>query len=149
MARGFEFAEGLGKEHTPILPERATAKSAGYDFFASRSYAIPPNEIALIPTGIKAYMEEDEALMLYNRSSNPLKNGLTLANGVGVVDADYYNNPQNDGHIMFMFRNDTEEYIVIDRGQKIGQGVFTKFLLIDNETAPKEQRCGGLGSTGK
>ena len=102
----------------------------------------------LIPTGIKAYMADDEVLYLYNRSSNPKKKGLILANSVGVIDKDYYNNPDNDGHIMFAFYNMKEEDIIIKKGEAIGQGVFMKYLVTDDDKATGI-RTGGFGSTDK
>ena len=100
----------------------------------------------LIPTGVKAYMEDDEVLYLYNRSSNPKKKGLVLANSVGVIDKDYYGNPDNDGHIMFAFYNIKEEDITIHKGEAIGQGVFSKYLISDDDSAEGD-RTGGFGST--
>ena len=102
----------------------------------------------LIPTGIKAYMEDDEVLYLYNRSSNPKKKGLILANSVGVIDKDYYGNPENDGHIMFAFFNLKDEDITIKKGDAIGQGVFSKYLVTDDDVAGGD-RTGGFGSTDK
>ena len=88
----------------------------------------------LVKTGIKAYMQDDEFLALYNRSSNPKKKGLILANSVGIIDKDYYGNPDNDGHIMFAFYNIKEEDVVIKKGEAIGQGIFQKFFAIDNDS---------------
>ena len=102
----------------------------------------------LIPTGVKAYMEDDEVLYLYNRSSNPKKKGLILANSVGVIDKDYYGNPDNDGHIMFAFFNIKDEDITIKKGEAIGQGVFSKYLVTDDDVAGGD-RTGGFGSTDK
>ena len=104
----------------------------------------------LVHTGIKACMEDDEVLELYNRSSNPKKLGLILANSVGVVDADYYNNPDNDGEIMFAFYNFKPWSVTIKAGDKIGQGVFKKFLRPTiNCIVNDEERTGGFGSTDK
>ena len=91
---------------------------------------------------------DDEVLYLYNRSSNPKKKGLILANSVGVVDKDYYGNPDNDGHIMFAFFNIKDEDITIKKGEAIGQGVFSKYLVTDGDVALGE-RTGGFGSTDK
>lgn len=161
--RGFEVVKGYKGVR---LPERSTKNSAGYDFFAVEDTKIPSiwkavvQELifkegsdslfkpTLVPTGVKAYMQDDEALFLYNRSSNPLKRFLLLGNGVGVIDSDYYNNPDNDGHIMFQFINFGFKDITIKKGDKIGQGVFKKFLKADNDKAGGE-RTGGFGSTGK
>ena len=102
----------------------------------------------LVHTGIKAYMGEDEVLELYNRSSNPLKRGLVLANGVGVVDSDYVDNPDNDGEIMFAFYNFLPWSVTIDVGERIGQGVFKKFLKPTfNVFRKNTKRVGGFGST--
>lgn len=104
----------------------------------------------LIHTGVKASMEEDEVLYLYNRSSNPKKMGLILANGVGVVDSDYFNNPDNDGEIMFAFYNILPWDVKITAGTRIGQGVFAKYLRPTVGLKVKDaDRQGGLGSTGK
>ena len=103
-----------------------------------------------VHTGIKANMEEDEVLELYNRSSNPKKMGLVLANGVGVVDADYYNNPDNDGEIMFAFYNVLPWAVTLKVGDRIGQGVFKKYLRPTEGLRVKDvERTGGFGSTDK
>ncbi len=102
----------------------------------------------LVKTGVKAYMPEDEALFLYNRSSNPLKRFLLLANSVGIIDADYYSNPDNDGHIMFQFINFGLFPVHIKKGERIGQGVFQKYLKADGDVAEGERK-GGHGSTDK
>ena len=130
------------------LPERATKHSAGYDFTNPERVTIEPNEIKYVKTGIKAQMQEDEVLLLYNRSSNPKKKGLTIANSVGVIDSDYYNNPDNEGEIAFAFRNITDKPVTLEVGEKLGQGIFTKFLLVDDDNAEGE-RIGGFGSTNK
>ena len=93
-------------------------------------------------------MEDDEMLLLYNRSSNPGKKGLVLANGVGVVDKDYYGNPDNDGAIMFAFFNLKDEDIEIKKGDAIGQAIFQKYMVTDDDIASGE-RLGGFGSTSK
>ena len=100
----------------------------------------------IIHTGIKAYMEGDEALFLYNRSSNPLKLGLVMANSVGVIDSDYYSNSGNDGEIMFEYYNFMPWAVKIKKGDKVGQGVFQKYLKVDNDNATGD-RTGGIGST--
>ena len=102
----------------------------------------------LVKTGVKAYMGEDEALILANRSSNPGKKGLILANSIGVVDSDYYGNKDNDGHIMFAFYNIKEEDIEIKKGDAIGQAIFQKYLVADEDSA-EAVREGGFGSTTK
>ena len=147
--RGFEIAKGF--ENSNInLPVRKTKYSAGYDIEAAEDTVIPSfkkgMKPTLVKTGIKAYMGEDEVLILANRSSNPGKKGLILANSIGVIDSDYYGNPDNDGHIMFAFYNIKDEDIEIKKGDAIGQGIFQKFLITDNDVS-QGQRTGGFGST--
>lgn len=147
--RGFEIAKGF-EDKEINLPVRKTKFSAGYDIEAAEDVTVPSfkkgMKPTLIKTGIKAYMQDDEALMLYNRSSNPKKKGLILANSVGVIDKDYYGNQDNDGHIMFAFYNIKDEDITIKKGEAIGQGIFQKYLITDNDRADGE-RIGGFGST--
>ncbi len=149
--RGFEIAKGF-EDKNINLPIRKTKYSAGYDIEAAEDVTIPSfkkgTNPTLIKTGLKAYMQDDEMLLLYNRSSNPKKKGLILANSVGVVDKDYYGNSDNDGHIMFAFYNIKEEDIEIKKGEVIGQGIFQKYLVTDNDSAEGE-RMGGFGSTNK
>ena len=149
--RGFEIAKGF--ENSNInLPIRKTKYSAGYDIEAAEDTVVPSfkkgSNPTLIKTGLKAYMQDDEYLMLCNRSSNPKKKGLILANSVGIVDKDYYGNTDNDGHIMFAFYNIKEEDIEIKKGEAIGQAIFQKYLVVDNDNAEGE-RSGGFGSTNK
>ena len=149
--RGFEIAKGF-EDKEINLPIRKTKYSAGYDIECAEDTVIPSfkkgDNPTLIKTGLKAYMEDDEVLLLYNRSSNPKKKGLILANSVGVIDKDYYGNPDNDGHIMFAFYNIKNEDITIKKGEAIGQAVFTKYLVTDDDNASGE-RLGGFGSTNK
>ena len=102
----------------------------------------------MVKTGVKAYFGEDEVLILANRSSNPMKKGLVLSNSIGVIDADYYGNPDNYGHIMLAFYNMGDSDITISKGDAIGQGIFYKFLTSDDDTA-NGSRLGGFGSTSK
>lgn len=149
--RGFEIAKGF-EDKEINLPIRKTKYSAGYDIEAAEDTVIPSFKKGMNPTviktGIKAYMADDEVLLLYNRSSNPKKKGLILANSVGVIDKDYYGNPDNDGHIMFAFFNIKDEDIEVKKGEAIGQGVFQKYLVVDGDNAEGE-RIGGFGSTNK
>ncbi|MDR0846624.1 MAG: dUTP diphosphatase [Lactobacillales bacterium] len=146
--RGFKIAKGF--ENSGVnLPERATAHAAGYDFEAASDFVIEPGKIGVVPTGIKSYMEADEFLQLCNRSSNPKKRGLALANGVGIVDSDYYENPDNDGAIGFLLMNITDAPVEIKKGERIGQGIFIKYLLAEGDEFSGASRDGGFGSTGK
>ena len=149
--RGFEIAKGF-EDKQINLPIRKTKYSAGYDIEAAEHIVIPSfkkgTNPTLVKTGLKAYMQDDEVLLLYNRSSNPKKKGLIMANSVGVIDKDYYGNPDNDGHFMFAFYNIKEEDVVIKKGEAIGQAIFQKYLVTDDDVAEGE-RVGGFGSTTK
>ncbi len=149
--RGFEIAKGF-EDKGINLPVRKTKYSAGYDIEAAEEVIIPSFKKGMNPTlvktGLKAYMQEDEVMLLYNRSSNPKKKGLIMANSVGVIDKDYYENPDNDGHFMFAFYNIKEEDITIQKGEAIGQAMFQKYLITDDDNAQGE-RVGGFGSTSK
>ena len=149
--RGFEIAKGFENQDIH-LPIRKTKCSAGYDVEAAEDVTIPAFKPGvkptLVKTGLKAYMPDDEYLMLCNRSSNPKKKGLILANSIGIVDSDYYENPDNDGHIMFAFFNVKAEDTIIKKGDVIGQAIFQKYLIVDNDNAEGD-RIGGFGSTSK
>ena len=149
--RKFEVAKGF-EDKGINLPVRKTKYSAGYDIEAAEDVIVPSFKKGMNPTlvktGIKAYMQDDEVLILANRSSNPKKKGLILGNSIGVIDKDYYGNPDNDGHIMFAFYNIKEEDVEIKKGDCIGQGIFQKYLVTDDDIATGE-RLGGFGSTSK
>ena len=149
--RGFEIAKGFENKGINI-PYRKTKYSAGYDIEAAEDTVIPSFKKGMAPTlvktGLKAYMQDDEVLMLYNRSSNPKRKGLILANSVGVVDKDYYGNTDNDGHFMFAFYNIKDEDVLIKKGEAIGQAIFQKYLVTDDDNA-EGIRDGGFGSTNK
>ena len=148
--RGFEVVKGY-EDKGINLPVRKTRHSAGYDVEAAEDIVIPmftPGaKPTLIPTGLKAYCMEDECYLLLNRSSGP-KKGFILANSVGLIDSDYYGNPDNDGHIMFAFYNIKDEDVEIKKGDAIGQAIFQKYLVTDADDASGE-RVGGFGSTNK
>lgn len=134
------------------LPERSTEKSAGYDFYNPERIEIPPYKIGdnpiMVKTGIKVKMQDDEFLMLVNRSSNPKKKKLVISNSVGIIDADYFENPDNDGEMMFGFYNLSDEPVTLEAGEKIGQAIFMKYLTTSSDKATGK-RIGGFGSTGK
>lgn len=100
----------------------------------------------LVPTGIKCEIPNNHYLELSVRSSCPLKHWLILANGVGIIDADYYNNPDNEGHIYFQIINLSPFDILLKKGDTIGQGIIKKYYITDNDNAQGE-RLGGFGST--
>ncbi|VDG18009.1 dUTP diphosphatase [Lactiplantibacillus mudanjiangensis] len=178
MTRGFEIVSKYADQGLN-LPYRATKQAAGYDFEAATDFTLPSiwklnfikvlwqlrhGETAtdadldtaakvlkpyLVPTGIKAYMNADEYLMIANRSSNPLKRNLVLPNGVGVIDADYYDNPKNEGEIFIQLLNFGIRDVHIKKGERLGQGLFMPFLAADNEAEVTTTRTGGFGSSGK
>ena len=161
--RGFEIVSKFKNEDIH-LPVRKTNASAGYDFEAAESLIVPSIwkvlaekvfigeatglKATLIPTGIKSYMLDDEYLQLSIRSGTALKTGLILANGVGIVDSDYYNNPDNEGHIMFPVHNLGFKDKLIKKGERIGQGLFLNYLKSDDDMSDGV-RTGGFGSTDK
>lgn len=175
--RGFEIVSKYENEGLN-LPKRQTIASAGYDFEAAEDVTIPSiwclnfvrifrlirnghelNELdkekvektlkpILVPTGIKSYMPEDEVLILANRSSNTFKRNVALPNGIGVVDSDYYNNSQNEGEIFFQLINYGVRPMHIKKGDRIGQGIFMKYLKADNDEPAPRERTGGFGSSG-
>ena len=148
--RKFEFVkEDLKKNNTSaFMPKRATISSAGYDFYSPIDVTILPNTAQMIWSDIKAQFNANEVLITCVTSGMG-KRGLILANGIGVIDCDYYGNENNDGNIGFMLRNVSDNTIEIKAGDKIGQGIFTTFLTIDDEEEITNKRVGGFGSTDK
>ena len=149
--RGFEVISDEFRKHPNIeikLPKRGSSKSAGYDICTPVDIIIPPNGISdAIQTDIKAYMLDDEYLEIVPRSSIGFKKGLMLINTCAIIDSDYYNNVDNDGNIGFKFKNLTNETVEIKAGERILQGIFKKYLTIDNDDCDII-RTGGTGSTG-
>ena len=143
--RGFKVAKGFENDSI-ILPKRQTKNSAGYDFYVAKDTLVKAKSITLIPTGVKAYMESDEVLKIYVRSSMPMKKNITLANNVGIIDSDYFENPDNDGHIMIQVINFSDTDLVIKKDERIAQGIFLKYLIADDDNT-NTTRSGGFGST--
>ena len=148
--RGFEIAKGW-EDKGINMPVRKTEHAAGYDVEAAEDVIIPSYKPGikptLIPTGLKAYCQDDEWYMLVNRSSGP-KKGFVMANSIGVIDADYYGNESNDGHFYFQYFNFQDHDIQVKKGDIIGQVIFQKYLTVDGDNA-KGKRVGGFGSTDK
>ena len=145
MRRGFEKVSGYEYVN---FPKRKTKQSVGYDIESAVNVVINPGETKLIPTGIKVYMDENEWLGIYIRSSIAVKYGIVLANSVAVIDSDYYNNPDNEGHIMLPIRNVSGMPYTVKKGDRIAQGIFHQYYKIDDDSADGN-RTGGIGSTGK
>lgn len=133
------------------LPTRATSGSAGYDFYAIEDIELPAGELTRISTGVKCEITPFMVLILANRSSNPSKKNLILSNGIGVIDSDYFENPDNDGEIIFEFYNTSKETVEIKKGEKIGQGFIVHNIRVENDVVenPDAERTGGFGSTDK
>ncbi len=163
MIRGFEKVSHYNPEDV-WLPTRSTKAAAGYDFYAAQDTVVPTIWKAfdkntetiekavlvstLVPTGVKAFMPEDEFLMLVNRSSSPLKRQLALPNGVGIIDSDYYGNADNEGEIFMQLLNYGAEDYTVKKGDRICQGIFMAYQQVSDETEPEKDRSGGFGSSG-
>ena len=130
------------------LPARKTRCSMGYDFFLPCDVELKPGEsTGIIPLNIKAYMPDDIGLELHIRSSVGLLKHVKLANGVGLIDADYVDNPDNEGNIGIVLENWGAQDVSFKKGDRICQGVFRKYYTVDDDAANGE-RTGGTGSTG-
>ena len=131
------------------MPKRATAGSAGYDFYAPAGFTLEPGQTVLLPTGVRVRMEEGWVLMLYPRSGLGFRYRLQLNNTVGVIDSDYFG-AKNEGHIMLKLTNDSNEgrTLTVRAGEAVAQGVFVEYGITvdDDATALRE---GGFGSTSK
>lgn len=153
--RGFEVVSK--KDLKPLsahfeeikIPTRADQGSAGYDFYSCEDARIEVGQQHIFWTNIKAYMQQDEVLQIFPRSSVGVKLGLMLANTVGIIDSTYYENPDNDGNIGIVLKNMGKEPVTILAGDRIAQGVFMKYLVADNDVATSNERIGGFGSSGK
>lgn len=144
--RGFEVViDSKRKTDGEItLPTRGSSRAMAYDFYANNDYTVAPNEVAKVWTDVKAYMNEDECLIINVRSSMGGK--FMLANTSGWIDADYYSNEGNDGNIGVFLKNISNETQTINKGDRIAQGAFFNFLVADNGNTDNV-RVGGWGST--
>jgi dUTP pyrophosphatase len=129
------------------IPKRATDASAGYDLASIEDVTINPQEIKLIPTGLKVLMPKTEALFVFPRSSLAIKKGILMSNSVGVVDADYYGNKNNEGHIMVPLLNIKSEPVTILKGERVAQGIFLAYLKTTDDETENIVRLGGFGSS--
>ena len=149
--RGFEVVKEYVNKGIN-LPVRKTKHSAAYDIEAAEKIVLPSfkkgMKPTLIPTGLKAYMQSDEVLLIVPRSSGPKKQGISFPHNVGVIDSDYYNNFDNEGHIFVQCINLKDEDVVIKKGEAVAQAIFQKYLTVDDDNAEGE-RTGGFGSTDK
>lgn len=141
--RGFELVTTI---EGGVIPTRGTGASAGYDISIISGATIEPKSTKIFATGIKAYMQQDEYLALHVRSSIGINKGVILANSTAIIDSDYYNNVNNEGHIMVALFNTSDQPVTLSDGERVCQGIFSKYLLVDNDDVTKE-RSGGIGST--
>ncbi len=130
-----------------ILPHRATKGSAGYDFFAPKTFSLSAGETVKIATGIRVQIDQGWALKIYPRSSLGFKYRLTLNNTVGIIDSDYFF-ADNEGHIFIKMTNCGESSLTVEQGKAFAQGVFVEYgITVDDEC--ENERTGGIGSTDK
>lgn len=131
------------------VPKRSTKESAGYDFESIIDFTLMPGDIIKVPTGVKVNMNSGEVLLCFVRSSQGFKYNVRLCNQVGVIDKDYYNNSDNEGHIWIKLENQGDKDYIVNKGDKILQGIFVSFLTVDSEEVVIGERTSGIGSTGK
>ena len=131
------------------LPKRSTNHSAGYDIKSIVNETIKPGESKIIKTGLKVAMNPDEVFYIIDRSSLGFKYDITLSNSVGVIDSDYFNNEDNEGHFSVKLINHGDKEFKINIGDRIAQGIFMKYLTVDDEEKIDKKRKGGIGSTNK
>ena len=147
-----QFAADFGPEASEVyedirLPRRATAGSAGYDFFSTLDFTLEPGQEVKVPTGIRAKIDEGWVLSVYPRSGLGFKYRLRLNNTVGIIDSDYYGS-SNEGHIFIKVVNCGEKALTIKRGEAFAQGIFTEYGITVDDKADAI-RDGGFGSTTK
>ena len=131
------------------LPKRSTRHSAGYDIKSLENYTLKPNESHAFKTGLKVSMNEDEIFYIFDRSSVGFKYDVCLSNSVGVIDSDFYNNEDNEGHFSIKLINHGTKDYEVKVGDRIAQGIFMKYLTVDDEEIIEKKRKGGIGSTDK
>ena len=131
------------------LPVRDSKLTAGYDIYLLQDLELKPNEIIKLPTGIKAYFQDDEVLLIVVRSSTGFKYNIRLVNQVGVIDSDYHNNKNNEGHIFVKLKNEGESTVYLNKNDRYVQGIFQKYYTVDEEEIINNKRVGGIGSTNK
>lgn len=147
------FKEGYLTAYKNIkIPERKTKFSCGYDFVTPMEFTLHPGCSITIPTGIKAVFEPEEKeryhLSLHVRSSVGIRRDIILSNGTGIIDADYAENPDNEGCILMALYNRGDHYRHFEAGERVMQGIFDRHGLVADDEVDAE-RIGGVGSTGK
>ena len=143
-----DISDDLELYENYVLPERHSSKSAGYDIRSLTDGIIKPGESMVFKTGLKVCMEDDDVLYIIGRSSLGYKYNVCLANNVGVIDADFYNNEDNEGHFSVKLINHGKDDFEVKIGDRIVQGIFHKYLVTESDKCNKK-RTGGIGSTNK
>lgn len=138
----------LCDHHEIKLPQRATKYSAGYDIYSVKSFELKPRQSILLPTAIKIQLDPDKLLLILPRSGQGFKYKVQIYNTAGVIDCDYYNNENNEGHIWVKLYNDSPdgETLVVKKGDAICQGIILPYYKVDDDTSDTI-RNGGFGST--
>lgn len=143
-------SEGISNgllENVIKVPTRATSDSAGYDFVTPFDIDLQPGEYIKVPTGIKCSISSGWFLAITPKSGLGFKYHTRLTNSIGIIDADYYNNEGNEGHIWVKMQNDCKDKALhIDAGKAFCQGIFLQYGITVDDEADGE-RVGGLGST--
>ena len=150
--RGFEVVDDKFRKYPDAniqLPVRGDRRSAGYDIRIPERVVIKPNTKVIVPTDIKAFMQDDEVLELHVRSSIGIKRGIVLSNITGIIDSSFYSNPDNDGNIALALWNTSNVDVVLEAGERVCQGIFKKYLIAGDDNYLSEERVGGIGSTGR
>ena len=133
-----QFCKDVKKDKTLYdtykLPTRDSKSTAGYDIYLLENLELKPKEIVKLPTGIKSYFQNDEVLLIVIRSSMGFKYNIRLVNQIGILDADYYNNKDNEGHIFIKIQNEGSETVNFKSGEAIAQGIFLKYLTTKSDS---------------
>ena len=149
--RKFEIVRDEHRKYPEVeimIPSRSSVRSCGYDFVVPVEVTLQPGEKKLIFSDVKAYMEADEVLKIYPRSGLSTKKGIILSNVVAIIDSDYAY-ADNDGNIGLSLWNTSNEVVVLEAGERVCQGIFVKYLTVDDEEEITKTRSGGFGSSGK
>ena len=149
--RKFEIVRDEHRKYPEVeimIPSRSSVRSCGYDFVIPVEVTLQPGEKKLIFSDVKAYMEADEVLKIYPRSGLSTKKGIILSNVVAIIDSDYAY-ADNDGNIGLSLWNTSNEVVVLEAGERVCQGIFVKYLTVDDEEEITKTRSGGFGSSGK
>ena len=131
------------------LPKRSTSGSAGYDYQSIIDFTLSPGETINVPLGVKVLLNDGEVLLNVVRSSMGIKYNVRMCNQIGVIDKDYYNNGDNEGHIWIKLENHGDKDYIVKKGDRICQGIFVKYLTVDDEDKVNKKRTGGFGSTNR